>query len=267
MHRSFSRPWLLLLVTAPVLWAARPARADDPPAPPYEQRPLPVQPLPPVQPAQPLPQVQPVQPEAPPPPYAQPAYAPPEPYTPLVRDQPRLGSGNWYGWQTLIAVAPFDIAMFTGLARLGDSSGPATFAVGFVGRNLAPAVVHGAHGRGATAFGSVGLHAAATATGLVIGYAIGLALQGACPPLSPCRNGFRDLPPGLDYGAVAGSMSGTVLDVIFFAYRQKLSWTASAPADPAASTRTAWAFAPYAAPSTVGTAKGMATGMAAEGTW
>jgi len=170
-----------------------------------------------------------------------------------VPDQQAHGPANWYGWQTLIAVAPFDIAMFVGLARSGTSGATEAVDVGFVGRTLAPAVVHMAHQRWSTAFGSMGLHAATTGTGLAIGFAIGLALQGDCPPRDPCRNHFRDLPLGPGYGAIAGSMTGTVLDTIFFTYRQRLTWTASAPVEPA---RRAWAIAPYATRGGVGIAAG-----------
>lgn len=155
----------------------------------------------------------------------------------------------WYGWQTLLAVVPFDIAMFVGLAQRDAPYGTGLFTAGFVGRNLAPAVVHLAHRRPGLAFGTVGLHAAATATGLVIGYAVGLAIQENCPLRSPCRNGFRELPPGPGYGAVAGSMVGTLLDVLLLARSPRSSWE---------STRTASTFTvvPYAAPTGVGLAAG-----------
>src|SRR4051794_4074612 len=86
-------------------------------------------------------------------------------------------TGVWYGWQTLLAVAPFDIATIVGLARPDAPYATGLFAAGFAGRNLAPAVVHMAHSRPGLGFGSVGLHAAASATGLVVGYAVGLAIQ------------------------------------------------------------------------------------------
>ena len=240
MQRFRSGPWIVVLLAAPALLAPRLARADEPPALPIWQpaQPLPAQPFP----AQPFP-AQPL----PPPPYAPPAHWSPP-------DQEHSRPANWYGWQTLVAVAPFDIAMYSGVPQLGNNAASnAAFAVGFAGRNLAPAVVHMAHGRVGTAFASIGLHAAATATGVAVGYGIGLALQGACPPRSPCRNGFRDLPPGPLYGAIAGSTSGTVLDTVFFTYRQKLTWTASAPVT-TRRTMTAWAIAPYVAPSSGGIA-------------
>ena len=62
----------------------------------------------------------------------------------------------------------------------------------------------------------------------LFGYAVGLATQNECPPRDPCRNHFREIPAGAGYGAIAGSMTGTVLDVVFFGYRQRLSWTAYA---------------------------------------
>ena len=111
-----------------------------------------------------------------------------------------------------------------GLTHPDAPYGNGLFAAGFVGRNVAPAVVHLAHGRPGLAFGSVGLHAAASATGLVVGYAIGLGIQQACAPRDPCRNGFRDVPPGLAYGAVAGSVVGTVLDALVLARRPRSSW-------------------------------------------
>jgi hypothetical protein len=165
----------------------------------------------------------------------------------------RAPSANWYGWQTLIAIAPFDIAMFAGLARFGDTGGTAAFATGFIGRSLAPGIVHMAHGRVGTGFGSVGLHLATTATGFAVGYGIGIAVENSCMQRTGCNNGFRDIPAGTIYGAVAGSMVGTVLDVVFFAHRQRLSWTAQAPAAPSAPV---WALAPYAAPKTAGLAAG-----------
>ena len=152
---------------------------------------------------------------------------------------------NWYGWQTLIAVAPFDILMFAGLPQIGNTGGTAAFAMGFVGRTLAPAVVHMAHGRVGTGFGSIGLHLATTATGFAIGYGIGIAAQGTCKAPSPCGHEQTVVPNGAYDGAIAGSMTGTVLDVIFFAYRQRLTWTADAPVAP---TKSAWAITPYAAP-------------------
>ena len=159
---------------------------------------------------------------------------------------------NWYGWQTLIAVAPIDIVMFASLPRLGDTAGTATFAAAFVARNLAPAVVHLAHGRVATAFGSIGLHAATTATGVAIGYGLGIALEAGCKKgPTPSATATSGIAPGPGYGAIAGSISGTILNVVFFAHRQRLTWTASAPAAPAGPT---WAFAPYAAPKGAGLA-------------
>jgi hypothetical protein len=117
-----------------------------------------------------------------------------------------------------------------------------------VGRNLAPAVVHLAHRRWSTAFGSVGLHLAMTGTGVAIGYAFGIALQPPCDPTMPCKTNAA-VPLGPGYGAIVGSMSATVLDSVFFAYRQRLSWTAAAP--PPGRT---WAFAPYVAPHGAGIA-------------
>lgn len=155
-----------------------------------------------------------------PPGYAPPAYAPPA-YAPRAPEQPPPAPSLWYGWQTLLAVAPLDIAMFVGAARFGQSGGTESFVTGFVARNFAPAVVHLFHRRPGLAFGSVGLHAASTATGVAVGYAIGIALQGACTPTDPCRNGFRGVPPGPEYGAIAGSMVGTLLDVIFLAHRPR----------------------------------------------
>ncbi len=170
-----------------------------------------------------------------------PAYAQPAP------DAAKRGPLTWYGWQTLLAVAPFDIAMFGGLATFSSQGGFDAFVTGFVGRNLAPAIVHMAHGRVGTGFASIGLHAATTATGIAIGYAIGIAVESkACHAPDPCTNHFLGIPPGPDYGAIAGSMVGTVLDVVFFAHRQKLSWTASASP--------AWGAAPYATPNGGGVA-------------
>ena len=260
-HPPMKRPWLAALLAAPFALAAAPARAQDappevpPPAPPVQ----PVQPAPYVQPVQPAPYAQPVQPVQPAP-YAQPTPyfpPPPAPYWPPPRyvasapEEPeRRGPMNWYGWQTLIAVAPIDIVMFASLPRLGDTAGTATFAAAFVARNLAPAVVHLAHGRVATAFASIGLHAATTATGVAIGYGLGIALEAGCKGPTPCRNSDLQIPPGPGYGAIAGSISGTIL-TLFFAHRQRLTWTASAPAAPAGPT---WAFAPYAAPKGAGLA-------------
>jgi hypothetical protein len=252
--RSPSRPLLAALLAAPLALAATSARAQDPPAPPLPAQPLPAQPLPeqalpvPLPPPAPFPGT-PVYPQAEPylapPPY----YAPPIAPVPAAPDHEYVPPGSWYGWQTLIAVAPLDIAMFAGLAHISDPKGEGVFAAAFTARNLAPGIVHMAHGRVGTGFGSVGLHAAATATGVAIGYAFGLALQGACPPTSPCRNGFRDLPVGPGYGAIAGSMVGTVLDVVFFAHRTKLSWTAARPGP-------SWAMAPFAGRNTAGLSAG-----------
>jgi hypothetical protein len=124
-------------------------------------------------------------------------------------------------------VFPLDIAMFVGLSNMDDQGHKDAFIAGFVGRNLAPAVVHLAHGRPGLAFGSVGLHAAATATGVAIGYAIGIAIQKPCAPGGTCNYGVREMPPGPGYGAVAGSMVGTVLDVIFLANRPRSTWAAT----------------------------------------
>jgi hypothetical protein len=154
---------------------------------------------------------------------------------------------NWYGWQTLVAVAPFDIAMFVGVGLGNGTGGTQALYTGLIGRNLAPAVVHLAHGRVGTALGSLGLHAGMTAAGLAIGYGLGIALEDhSCPPVNPCRNNFVGVPNGPLPGAIVGSMSATLLDVVFFNYRQRLSWTASSP--PVSPNRPAWAMAPYAAP-------------------
>lgn len=177
------------------------------------------------------------------------AFAQTAPPAPDAGERP---TSLWYGWQTLAAVAPFDIAMFVGLARHDASYGPATFATGFVGRNLAPAAVHIAQRRPGVGFGSVGLHAVATATGLAVGYGVGIAVQQACPPRDPCRYGFRDIPPGLGYGAIAGSMVGTVMDVVFLARRARSVWgvTGSAPVGPSV------AVSPFATQTAVGVAAG-----------
>ena len=223
MKRSLPAPWLAAPLAVAAVLVAAPARA---------QYPQPVQPAPPWPPyAQPLP---------PPPPSQYVAVWPPPAYAQPTSDVERRGPLTWYGWQTLLAVAPFDIAMFAGLARFGDKAGVDAFVTGFVGRNLAPAVVHMAHGRVGTGFASIGLHAATTATGVAIGYGIGIALESKCHAPDPCTNHFLGIPPGPDYGAIVGSMVGTVLNVVFFAHRQRLSWTASAAP--------AWGVAPYAAP-------------------
>jgi hypothetical protein len=191
-------------------------------------------------------------------PYSPPPwYAPPAPYTSppptqYARPEPErrhTAPGNWYGWQTLIAVAPFDIAMFASLSRFSTPAGTDTFAVAFTARNLVPAVVHLAHGRAGRAFGSVGLQAATTATGLVIGYAFGIALEAPCLAPDPCRNNFRGFPPGPDVGAIVGSMAGTVLDVVFFAHRTRLTWTV-------ARNEPSWTVAPFATQRSVGLAAG-----------
>jgi hypothetical protein len=148
--------------------------------------------------------------------------------------------------------------MFAGLATYGQTAGTAAFVTGFAGRNLAPAVVHLAHRRFGTAFGSVGLHAGMAATGLAIAYGIAIGLEPPCDPRHPCGNHFQSVPQGVGYGAIAGSMVGTALDMIFFAYRQRLSWTASAPEAPAP--KVAWAVAPYAAPTASGATAGLAAG-------
>ncbi|MFT3776175.1 MAG: hypothetical protein QM820_63335 [Minicystis sp.] len=222
MPSLLPRSCLALALAVPVTLAAVPARAQ------------PYQPYQPNQPYQPYVAV-------PVPVQARPADTPEPPSTSL-----------WYGWQTLIAVAPFDIAMFTGLARWHESYGPGTFAAGFVGRNLAPAIVHMAHRRPGVGFGSIGLHAVATATGVAVGYAIGIAIQANCPPRDPCRYGVREMPPGPEYGAIAGSMVGTVMDVVFLARRSRSAWgvTGSLPATPTV------AFSPFATPSALGVAAG-----------
>ncbi|APR81359.1 Hypothetical protein A7982_06706 [Minicystis rosea] len=163
---------------------------------------------------------------------------------PPAADAPARSPSQWYGWQTLIAVAPFDIALFVGMAR-NDNRITAT---GFIGRNVAPSVVHMINKRPGVGFATLGLHAASAATGLVVGYAIGLAVQRACPPGDVCRYGMRELPPGLGYGAVAGSMVGTVLDVVFLARRPRATWDGSS--------NNTVAFTPFAAPSTLGVAAG-----------
>jgi hypothetical protein len=243
MTRPLPRSWRTALLVGPLALASASARAQDAPAsPPPAPSEAPTPPTvvivvpPPILP-----------PEAMPPPVAQP---PPAAARSVERD--RAPRGNWYGWQTLLAVAPFDIAMFAGLSQFPAKTGVGVFTAGFVGRNLAPAVVHMAHDRVGVGFGSIGLHMAATGTGVAIGYAIGIAMAGKCPPVSTCRNGFRDLPPEPGYGAIAGSMAGTVLDAVFLAHRTKLSWTAR-------STAPAWALAPFATRT--------ATGLAAGGTF
>jgi hypothetical protein len=262
-----------LLVTAAALTAS-PARAQGTPAPvaPGPDAPLPVAPIAPVAPA--APPVAPVAPgpDAPLPPSAQPlAPVGPVPYgatpynvPPYVApwrgpppaqvgwtepDREHVPPANWYGWQTLVAVAPFDIAMFVGLAHYSDPSGAKVFGTAFAARNLVPGVVHFAHGHVGRGFASMGLQAATTATGVAIGYIFGLALQAECPPLNPCRNNFRGIPPEAGYGAIAGSMVGTVLDVVFFAHRQQLSWTA-------AKNEPSWTLAPFATQRAVGMAAG-----------
>lgn len=193
----------------------------------YPQQQYPAQPPYPPQYAPYPPQYAPYPPQYPPP-YMWP---PQQPQQANVRapDREHVPQDNWYGWQTLIAVAPFDIAMFIGLSQQGTSAATGATAVGLAGRSLTPAVVHWAHGSVGKGFGSIGLHMASMGTGVAIGYGIGLALVGTCKPVALCRNNFREVPPGPGYGAVVGSMVGTVLDVIFLAHRKKRSWTASNP--------------------------------------
>jgi len=129
------RPWIAALLALSVVLAAERARAQDAPPPP-EPAPPPAQTAPvvePAPPAQPVPVVQPGPFIAPvgPAPYLQPApYWPPQgyAYVPPAPDTERRGPMNWYGWQTLLAVAPFDITMFTSLAYLGQPGGNAAFA-------------------------------------------------------------------------------------------------------------------------------------------
>jgi hypothetical protein len=259
--RRPARPLVLLAVLAPLLAPGR-ASAQEPPPPPPPAAPAPPPDLPQVPPDAAPPAIPPAPPAAPPswqvanpypsspppvPLYPQPGYTPSrEIASPAPPPAERAGAANWYGWQTLIAIAPFDIAMFAGLATWGQSSGYDAFTVGFVGRNLAPSVVHMAHQRFGIAFGSIGLHIGASATGLAIAYAFGIAFQAPCQPLNPCKNQFQSIPSGVGYGVVVGSMVGTVLDVVFLGYRQKLAWTASAA--PPERPRVAWTVAPYLAP-------------------
>ena len=246
MRCSPPRSLLATVLALPVAFAAVPARAQD--------APLPTAPLsspqsapPSSPPPQPLPWYAQPAPYYPPAPYYQPpSYAPPVQSVQPAPDREHAAPGDWYGWQTLIAVAPFDIAMFAGLAHLSTSAGVDTFAVAFTARNLVPATVHFAHGATGRGFASVGLQAASTATGLALGYALGLAAQGPCTRLVACH---EDVPPGPLPGAVVGSMVGTVLDVVFFAHRSRLSWTA-------AQNEPSWTMAPFATQRSVGMAAG-----------
>jgi hypothetical protein len=193
--------------------------------------------------------------QMPPQPYAPPPMTTPQPMMaapPPAVDTAEHSTSLWYGWQTLIAVAPFDVTMFVGLAKWDESYGHATTITGFVGRNLVPAAVHMFHRRPGVGFGSIGLHAAASATGVAIAYAIGIGIQESCKPLDPCRNSFRGVPPGVGYGAVAGSMVGTILDVVFLAHRSRANFgvTGSAATEPTV------ALAPYATQSSLGVAAG-----------
>ncbi len=193
---------LAAVLVAFATFSALPARAQPVPAP------GPDAPLPPS--AQPLAPVQPEPPAVEPAPSVMPPYAPvwrgPPPaqvaWTPP--DAEHTPPGNWYGWQTLIAVAPVDIAMFVGLAHFSDPSGAQVFATAFAARNLVPAVVHFAHQRVGRGFASIGLQAASTGVGVATGFAFGLALQAQCPPLDPCRNNFRGIPPARATGPSPG---------------------------------------------------------------
>jgi hypothetical protein len=219
-----------LFITAPLVLAAAPALAQMPP--PMDPPPMMAPPT-----------------MAPPPPMMAP---PPMVAAPPAADTADRSTSLWYGWQTLVAVAPFDIAMFVGLAKWDESYGHATTITGFVGRNLVPGVVHMFHRRPGVGLASFGLHAAASATGVAIAYAIGIGIQENCKPLDPCRNSFRGVPPGVGYGAVAGSMAGTVLDVVFLAHRSRANFgvTGSAATEPTV------AFSPFATPSSMGVAAG-----------
>jgi hypothetical protein len=161
----------------------------------------------------------------------------------------------------LIAVAPFDVAMFAGVANLGTQPGAAGYGIGLAGRSVVPGIVHMAHRRWGAALGTIGLHLGMEAAGLAIAWGVGTALTPPCQPRMPCRNNFESIPSGVQYGPMIGSMTATVLDVVFFAYRQKLSWTAAAPAAPQ---RAAWALAPYVAPNATGRLDG---GLAAAGSF
>lgn len=153
-------------------------------------------------------------------------------------DSVRRAPWNWYGWQTILATLPFDIAMFTGTAFYATPGGKGAFIGAFAGRNVVPAFVHLAHGRPGAALGSLGLHAASTAVGVAIGYGVGIAVESKCPPGAECRNGFRDMPLGPGYGAIAGSMLGTLLDTIFLGHKTPQKWTANRE-------ERSWAMAPY----------------------
>ena len=125
---------------------------------------------------------------------------------------------------TLLAVAPFDIAMVVGLARTGQSGGTESFYTGIIGRGLAPAVVHLAHGRASTALGSIGLHLGMTAAGLAAPATASASPCGgrtALPAPPAATTSSAPSPTAPVPGAVAGSMSATVLDVVFFSYRQE----------------------------------------------
>lgn len=238
-----ARSLLAFLAAAPFAIASAPSFAQTEPPPSYGVAPAPSAVAPAPYGVAPAPYG-----VAPPAPYA----VAPAPVAQPAPDTSARSTSLWYGWQTLAAIAPFDIAMFVGLAKWDESYGHATFATGFVGRNLVPAAVHMFHRRPGVGFGSIGLHAGATATGVAIAYAIGIGIQEGCKPLDPCRNGFRGVPPGVGYGAVAGSMVGTVLDVVFFAHRSRATFgvTGSAPMQPMV------AFSPYATKESAGFAAG-----------
>jgi len=251
MTRFLSRSLVAGLLGLPLALAALPAHAQVIAPTPGPDAPLPpsAQPLPLVQPAAPPSQYGFPEPGQPAQPYAQrQAYGPP-PRVWTEPDREHTAPANWYGWQTLVATAPFDIAMFAALAHFSDTSGQQAFAVAFTARNLVPAVVHFAHGKVGRGFGSIGLMAASAATGVAVGYAFGLALQPPCQPIMPCTNADRGIPSAAGYGGIIGSMAGTVLDVVFFGHRQRLTWTA-------AKNEPSWTAAPFATQHSAGVAAG-----------
>jgi hypothetical protein len=126
--------------------------------------------------------------------------------------------GRWYGWQILAVDAGLLAVWATWPAWKFD--GTALLAVDAIAFNLAAPIVHGAHGRGPAAGGSVLLHMAAPLVGALAG-AVGDAASALCLGRVACSAAT----PGMDAwaGALAGAGFATLIDAAALAWEDKKS--------------------------------------------
>ncbi len=124
-------------------------------------------------------------------------------------DQGTKRHPEWYGWQTLIADAPSVTAFIAGVSMLddGNPSGSTLAWAGALSYELAPAIIHFAHGNPGRGFGSLGMRFGMPLAGAIIGATVA----------SNCNTNLCEV-GGLGVGVMLGMGGAIAIDAAVLAY-------------------------------------------------